>query len=90
MHACMQVEVKIRLPDKAAYDKVAASLGSARGASYDQENYFFDGANRELNERRVVLRVRIYDAGKKATLTLKVRACWPMPAPPPPGKPLPE
>jgi uncharacterized protein YjbK len=38
-----------------------------------QENFFFDGPGRELNSRRVVLRLRFYDTDKKAVLTLKVR-----------------
>lgn len=37
-----------------------------------QENYFFDGPNKELNSRLVVLRLRFYDKDKKAVLTLKV------------------
>jgi uncharacterized protein YjbK len=37
-----------------------------------QENYFFDGPNKELNSRLVVLRLRFYDIDKKAVLTLKV------------------
>lgn len=37
-----------------------------------QENYFFDGPNKELNTRLVVLRLRFYDTDKKAVLTLKV------------------
>lgn len=37
-----------------------------------QENYFFDGPNRELNSKRVVLRLRFYDTDKKAEITLKV------------------
>jgi len=49
-----------------------------------QENYFFDGPDRELNSRRVVLRVRFYDTDKKAVITLKVRAgsCPPASLPP--------
>jgi uncharacterized protein YjbK len=43
-------------------------------AALGQENYFFDGPNQELNSRRVVLRVRLYDKDKKARLTLKVNA----------------
>jgi uncharacterized protein YjbK len=41
-----------------------------------QENYFFDGLNKELNSRLVVLRLRFYDTDKKAVLTLKVCACF--------------
>ena len=37
-----------------------------------QENFFFDGPNKELNSRLVVLRLRFYDTDKKAVLTLKV------------------
>ena len=37
-----------------------------------QENYFFDGDANELNSQRVVLRVRLYDKDKKATVTCKV------------------
>ncbi|GLC45337.1 hypothetical protein PLESTM_001721600 [Pleodorina starrii] len=70
----MEVEIKIRLPDRVAYDKVAASLagvGQGRTASHAQANYFFDGPNRELNSRRVVLRLRTYNGDEKATITLK-------------------
>ncbi|GIL90756.1 hypothetical protein Vretimale_16842 [Volvox reticuliferus] len=67
----MEVEIKIRLPDRAAYDKVATALGEGRTASYAQANYFFDGPNRELNSRRVVLRLRTYNGDEKATITLK-------------------
>ncbi|KAG2441861.1 hypothetical protein HXX76_003469 [Chlamydomonas incerta] len=72
----MEVEIKIRLPDRAAYDKVGAALAAAPGgkgrlASHAQANYFFDGPNRELNSRRVVLRLRTYNGDQKATVTLK-------------------
>eukprot|EP00198_Chlamydomonas_reinhardtii_P008540 XP_001697877.1 predicted protein [Chlamydomonas reinhardtii] len=72
----MEVEIKIRLPDRAAYEQVAAALAAAPGGkgrldSHAQANYFFDGPNQELNSRRVVLRVRTYDVDKKATVTLK-------------------
>ncbi|GIL60526.1 hypothetical protein Vafri_15074 [Volvox africanus] len=67
----MEVEIKIRLPDRAAYDKVTAALEQGRTASYAQANYFFDGPNRELNSRRVVLRLRTYNGDEKATITLK-------------------
>ncbi|EFJ48050.1 hypothetical protein VOLCADRAFT_91224, partial [Volvox carteri f. nagariensis] len=69
----MEVEIKIRLPDRAAYDNVAAALGKEQGrtASHMQANYFFDGPDRELNSRRVVLRLRTYNGTEKATITLK-------------------
>lgn len=67
----IEVEVKIRLPDRAAYDKVAEALKGGHTASHAQANYFFDGPNRELNARRVVLRVRLYGDDKPATITIK-------------------
>lgn len=37
-----------------------------------QENYFFDGSNRELEATRSVLRVRFYNNNDKAVITVKV------------------
>lgn len=70
----LQVEVKLRLEGPGAHAKLAAVLAPGRVATHQQENYFFDGPNRELNSRFVVLRVRFYDTDKKAVLTLKVGA----------------
>jgi len=67
----MEVEVKIRLPDRAAYDKVAAALGSSLQAVHEQENHFFDGSNQELSAQRCVLRLRFYNVDKKAVITIK-------------------
>lgn len=67
----MEVEVKLRLPDKAAHDRVAQLLAPGRRATHQQENYFFDGANKELSSQRAVLRTRFYDTDAKAVLTLK-------------------
>jgi hypothetical protein len=65
----LQVEVKLRLPDAAAHAKVASLLAASRQAVHDQENYFFDGANQELGQRRVV--------GCCAGLDLGWHACCP-------------
>jgi len=67
----MEVEVKIRLPDRAAYDKVAAVLAPGKTASHAQENYFFDGSSRELESTRSVLRLRFYNGDHKAVITVK-------------------
>lgn len=67
-----QVEVKIRLPDRAAYDKVAQVLAGSLQATHEQENYFFDGSEKQLNSQRAVLRLRFYDVDKKAVITVKV------------------
>jgi len=68
-----QIEVKLRLPDAAAYGAVAAALGGppARKATHHQENFFFDGPGKELGAERAVLRVRYYDTDRRALITLK-------------------
>lgn len=63
--------MKIRLPDKAAYEKLQGLLAAGHEVTHAQENYFFDGDKGQLGEQRVVLRVRLYDNSKKATVTLK-------------------
>ncbi|GAX78679.1 hypothetical protein CEUSTIGMA_g6117.t1 [Chlamydomonas eustigma] len=67
----MEVEVKIRLPDRVAYDKVALKLAAGLRVTHEQENYFFDGPGNELNSKRTVLRLRFYDTDKKAVVTIK-------------------
>jgi inorganic triphosphatase YgiF len=70
----LQVEVKIRLPDKAAHDRVAELLSASQQHHYKQENYFFDGTMGELEAQRIVLRVRLYNVDEKATITIKACA----------------
>lgn len=53
--------------------QVAALLQGGLKATYAQENFFFDGPNKELSSERAVLRLRFYNTDEKATLTLKVR-----------------
>jgi adenylate cyclase class IV len=65
------VEVKLRLPDRAAHDAVAAALAPALKATHHQENYFFDGPSGELSSRRGVLRLRFYNTDARALITLK-------------------
>lgn len=67
----MEVEVKIRLPDADALAKLSQHLSSTHKATYEQENYFFDGVEQELSSQRAVLRVRFYNKDAKATITLK-------------------
>lgn len=63
--------MKLRLPGAEAHQKLEQLLAPGRVATHQQENYFFDGLNKELNSRLVVLRLRFYDTDKKAVLTLK-------------------
>jgi adenylate cyclase class IV len=69
---CTKVEVKIRLPDRSAYEKVAKKLAAGLRVTHEQENFFFDGPGNELNSKRTVLRLRFYDTDKKALVTIKV------------------
>jgi len=69
--AGQEVEVKLRLLDSAAYEAVAAALAPTWRQDHEQENYFFDGTQGELNSQRAVLRCRFYGVDKKAVLTLK-------------------
>jgi hypothetical protein len=54
-------------------------------AHYEQENYFFDGAEKELSSKRAVLRVRFYNKDEKAVITLKVRPSTEAPPATPPS-----
>ena len=58
-HVC-QVEVKLRLPDRAAYEKVAQLLASVRGASYAQVRAVGLGLRRGQHAQIPVLRQRAH------------------------------
>lgn len=66
-----EVEIKLRLPDSAAYEALCQALIPCFKQAHDQENWFFDGAAAELSSRRVVLRLRFYDTDRKAVITVK-------------------
>ena len=66
-----EVEIKLRIPDSASYDALALALIPCFKQAHEQENWFFDGANKELSSRRVVLRLRFYDTDRKALITVK-------------------
>ncbi|KAG1656327.1 hypothetical protein FOA52_006659 [Chlamydomonas sp. UWO 241] len=67
----MEVEVKIRLPDRTAYDKIAAVLAPGLVVTHEQENFFFDSSAKQLEAQRAVLRLRFYDVDRKAVVTVK-------------------
>lgn len=68
------MEVKLRLPDRAAYDKAALLFGGSNTqAVYAQENFFFDGSKQELSSKKTILRLRFYNTDEKAVFTIKVR-----------------
>lgn len=68
----LQVEIKLRLPNKEAHAQVAEVLKGAYRETHEQENFFFDGSNNELTEAKLALRVRFYGVDKKAVVSLKV------------------
>lgn len=72
IHCLMQVEIKLRLPNKEAHDKVAEALKDAYIETHDQENFFYEGSEKELNKARVSLRTRFYGGDKKCVITMKV------------------
>lgn len=70
----MEVEVKFRLPDAEAHQKVATLLASSHEVTHAQENVFFDGKQKELSSTRSVLRLRFYNGDQKCVVTLKGQA----------------
>jgi uncharacterized protein YjbK len=66
-----EIEIKLRISDSASYDALAQGLIPCFKQAHEQENWFFDGAGRELSNKRVVLRLRFYDTDRKALLTCK-------------------
>ncbi|XP_059286020.1 triphosphate tunnel metalloenzyme 3 isoform X2 [Lycium ferocissimum] len=72
----MEIEVKLRLPDLAAHQKVLSLLSPYHTKTHHQRNTFFDGACGELSTRRAVLRLRFYENSEnvKCMLCLKAKA----------------
>jgi uncharacterized protein YjbK len=66
-----EVEIKLRLPDSAAYESLCQALIPCFKQAHEQENWFFDGVGKELSAKRVVLRLRFYDTDRKAVITVK-------------------
>ncbi|KAK2982815.1 hypothetical protein RJ640_021305 [Escallonia rubra] len=69
----MEVEVKLRLPDAAAHQKVSDLLSPYHVKTHVQDNVFFDGAAAELTSSRAALRLRFYDLDSRAVLSLKAK-----------------
>lgn len=68
----MQVEIKLRLPNKEAHDKVAEALKASYIETHDQENFFYEGSEKELSKAKKSLRTRFYGVNKKCVITMKV------------------
>lgn len=63
--------MKLNLISSESHSRVAQLFSEHHLAKYEQENFFFDGRNKELSTQMAVLRVRIYNVDEKAELTLK-------------------
>ena len=66
------MEVKLRLMTREDHAKAKSLFVTSHVATYDQENYFFDGQNQELLSQRQVMRIRFYNRVQRAVLTVKV------------------
>ena len=77
----MEVEVKLRLRSQDDHAKACKYFCSRKqdavgqeARKYFQENCFFDGTEKELSSKRVVLRVRFYNMNEKCVVTVKGKA----------------
>lgn len=70
----MEVEVKIRLDDASAHQKVVALLTAHYQVTHLQQNVFFDGAQQELSSKNMVLRLRFYNGDERCVVSLKGKA----------------
>lgn len=69
----MEVEIKLRLPNRDAHAQVAELLKPHFRELHQQENFFFDGTSQEMSKAKLALRTRFYGVDKHAVITLKGR-----------------
>ncbi|CAN6697108.1 unnamed protein product [Malus baccata var. baccata] len=69
----MEVEVKLRLPDAVAHQKLIDLLSPFHTQTLIQENIFFDSSNSELSSNLAILRLRFYDVDRRCVLSLKAK-----------------
>lgn len=69
----MEVEVKLRLPDSNAHQRLSSILSPFHLKTHIQENIFFDGPNSELATNLAALRLRFYDLDSQCVLSLKAK-----------------
>ncbi|KAL3824544.1 hypothetical protein ACJIZ3_020573 [Penstemon smallii] len=72
----MEVEVKLRLPNKPSHQKLLSLLSPFLVTTHHQRNTFFDGSASELSSQRAVLRLRFHDQTHlpKCIVCLKAKA----------------
>ncbi|XP_071708280.1 triphosphate tunnel metalloenzyme 3-like [Rutidosis leptorrhynchoides] len=68
----MEVELKLRLPDSAAHQKLSDILSPYHSKTHLQQNLFFDTPSLTLaTNHRAALRLRFYDLDSQSILSLK-------------------
>ncbi|URD74473.1 adenylate cyclase family protein [Musa troglodytarum] len=70
----MEVEVKLRLPNAGAHQRLSDALAPHHRRTDLQENLFFDGTAGDLSSRFAVLRIRFYAADSRCVISLKAKA----------------
>ncbi|CAA2960117.1 triphosphate tunel metalloenzyme 3-like, partial [Olea europaea subsp. europaea] len=72
----MEIEVKLRLPNKASHQKLLQLLSPFHITTHNQHNTFFDGTGSQLSSRRAVLRLRFHEQTDipKCYICLKAKA----------------
>ncbi|XP_022870212.1 triphosphate tunel metalloenzyme 3-like isoform X2 [Olea europaea var. sylvestris] len=72
----MEIEVKLRLPNKASHQKLLQLLSPFHITTHHQHNTFFDGTGSQLSSRGAVLRLRFYEQTDipKCFICLKAKA----------------
>ncbi|KAL2482736.1 Triphosphate tunel metalloenzyme 3 [Forsythia ovata] len=72
----MEIEVKLRLPNKASHQKLLQLLSPFHITTHHQHNTFFDGSGSELSSRRATLRLRFHEQTNlpKCFICLKAKA----------------
>lgn len=69
----MEVEIKLRLPDSAAHQKLSGLLSPFHLKTLAQENIFFDSPNNELAKNLAALRLRFYNLDSHCVISLKAK-----------------
>ncbi|KAG9141525.1 hypothetical protein Leryth_019058 [Lithospermum erythrorhizon] len=72
----MEIEVKLKLANATAHQKLLSLLSAYKIATHFQTNTFFDGSARELSSSRAILRIRFYENTEipKCFISLKAKA----------------
>ncbi|KAG9141708.1 hypothetical protein Leryth_022036 [Lithospermum erythrorhizon] len=69
----MEVEVKLRLPNSNAHQRLSTLLSPHHLKTHFQENIFFDTTNSLLSTNLAALRLRFYDLDTRCIISLKAK-----------------